>query len=466
MTHVARPASIGTEISPVYAPASSWWTFCAPTPTSSPGERVAHGGEAHVRRTDHPGDARLPRARRDRPREVPGVGGGGVHLPVGGNHDRAHGLIMPEAPGPPAVPSARRPRPVRPPPRRAARCPRRRGARAARAGRAPAGPRTGGGRGARRSRTATPRASRGGPPPRPAPSAAARRAARPPRARRSRPAAGPAAATRALEVGALGVDDPVEVARGGSGRRSAPRARGGWRCRRSGPRNAAIDSALFQVTTPRPRRSRHDAGRPDLREPPGEDRRLVRRDDELEVGPARGEAQRAAGEEPAAEPREAAVVRRPSPRRTRPRGRTNERPALAGRARARRAGRSAGRRRPRGVTGCGPRPGDLGDAGRTAGTGRRPRAPRAAPRRGRDRSPTSARPQAVRPARATAGGGGWPPSRSQAPMIAVASRLGSWWWALAGSTRSSRTSRGGVRRRPAASAGGPARRASRRAARR
>ena len=51
MTHVARPASIGTEISPVYAPASAWWTFCAPTPTSSPASasrtaaRHTYGGQ-------------------------------------------------------------------------------------------------------------------------------------------------------------------------------------------------------------------------------------------------------------------------------------------------------------------------------------------------------------------------------------------------------------------------------------
>ena len=51
MTQVARPASIGTETSPVYAPASSWWTFWAPTPTSSAASasrtaaRLTYGGQ-------------------------------------------------------------------------------------------------------------------------------------------------------------------------------------------------------------------------------------------------------------------------------------------------------------------------------------------------------------------------------------------------------------------------------------
>ena len=82
-------------------------------------QRVAHGGEAHVRRADHPGDAGLPRAGRDGPREVAGVGGGGVHLPVGGNHDRAScphhargARPFPRPTGPPAP--AARPGPRRP----------------------------------------------------------------------------------------------------------------------------------------------------------------------------------------------------------------------------------------------------------------------------------------------------------------------------------------------------------------
>ena len=62
MTHVARPASIGTEISPVYAPASVVVDVLRPDADVLPGDRVAHGGEAHVRRADHPGHPRLARA--------------------------------------------------------------------------------------------------------------------------------------------------------------------------------------------------------------------------------------------------------------------------------------------------------------------------------------------------------------------------------------------------------------------
>ena len=81
-------------------------------------ERVADGSEADVRGADHPRDAGLTRAGRDGPREVPGIGGGGVHLPVGGNHDRAHALIMPEARAPPPGRSAPARPPDRPPRRR------------------------------------------------------------------------------------------------------------------------------------------------------------------------------------------------------------------------------------------------------------------------------------------------------------------------------------------------------------
>ena len=77
------------------------------------GERVAHGGEAHERRADHPRHARLAGPGRDGPREVAGIGGGGVHLPVGGNHDRAsHARIMPERRG---APPADRPLALPPP---------------------------------------------------------------------------------------------------------------------------------------------------------------------------------------------------------------------------------------------------------------------------------------------------------------------------------------------------------------
>ena len=94
-------------------------------------------------------------------------------------------------------------------------------------------------------------------------------------------------------------------------RLSSPRsARDTWRASssRSAPaapirrRNVPTASPLFQVTTPRPRRSRQDAGSPTSREPRREDRGLVRRQHELEVGPAAGQAQRAAGQEAATQP--------------------------------------------------------------------------------------------------------------------------------------------------------------------
>ena len=184
-------------------------------------------------------------------------------------------LIMPEAtpspvpvdrprPGQRTVAVARRLRLPSPPaarPGRVARPPRRRGGRAARAGRARAAPRTGGGRGARRSRTARPPASRAWPRPPRGPSAAARPAGRPPRARRSRPAGGPTAATDRCRF----ADSALST------RLSSPRRlRATWRASSSSsdalapirPRNVVIDSALFQVTTPWPRRTRHAAGSP------------------------------------------------------------------------------------------------------------------------------------------------------------------------------------------------------------
>ena len=79
------------------------------------------------------------------------------------------------------------------------------------------------------------------------------------------------------------------------------------------PRNAVIDSALFQVTTPRPRRTRHDAGQPDVVEPCRELAGLGHRHDELEVRVTAGEAQRPAGEESAAQPGHPAVLGRVRP---------------------------------------------------------------------------------------------------------------------------------------------------------
>ena len=96
-------------------------------------------------------------------------------------------------------------------------------------------------------------------------------------------------------------------------------------------------------------------------------------DDELEVRPAAGQAQRAAGEEPAAQPRRAAVVRRRRPvercRRGLPRRPGAPRAGSASRADAR---RSRSDRMP--VRARRPRP-----PGRTAGTGRWRRARPGAP---------------------------------------------------------------------------------------
>ena len=136
----------------------------------------------------------------------PGIGRGGVHLPVGGNHDRAHAAIMPEgravSPGRPAPrPCAARPVPRRPddPPVRAGGLLRSRPADALVVVQGePLEPVEGaldGGavevRGASRSRTATPRASRAGPRRPRGPCGLRRPAGRPPRARRSPRAGGP-----------------------------------------------------------------------------------------------------------------------------------------------------------------------------------------------------------------------------------------------------------------------------------
>ena len=67
-------------------------------------------------------------------------------------------------------------------------------------------------------------------------------------------------------------------------------------------------SVRFQVTTPAPRRTRHDGGQVDGCQAGGEALGLLRRDDELEVRPPRREAQRAARQEEAAQVRHAAVA--------------------------------------------------------------------------------------------------------------------------------------------------------------
>ena len=138
---------------------------------------------------------------------------------------------------------------------------RRRASPGARAVRARAGPPSGGSRVARRARRASPPASRAGPP-RPA----GRRTAAALQApvgleRRDRIELAAGGADRALEVRRLGVEDPVELA--AQGPRDLPRLEleQGARCpdRR---RNVPTASPLFEVTTPRPRRRRHETGSP------------------------------------------------------------------------------------------------------------------------------------------------------------------------------------------------------------
>ena len=100
------------------------------------------------------------------------------------------------------------------------------------------------------------------------------------------------------------------------------------------PRNAVIDSALFHVTTPRPRRTRHDAGSPTSPSRPASSRASADRHDELEVGVPAREAQRATRQEPAAQPGEPAVLRRVRPveRLLGQRERAADAPALEGMA--------------------------------------------------------------------------------------------------------------------------------------
>ena len=79
------------------------------------------------------------------------------------------------------------------------------------------------------------------------------------------------------------------------------------------PRKEAIDSALFHVTTPEPRRMRQEAGRPTSPRRAASSGASSARDHELEMGPTRREAQRPAGEEPAAQPGGPAVLGRRRP---------------------------------------------------------------------------------------------------------------------------------------------------------
>ena len=243
---------------------------------------------------------------------------------------------------------------------------------------------------------------------RPAPFAAARRAGRRPRARRSPRAGRPAASTERWRLA-----DSALITRFSSPRsvRATParlelQQRGARSDtaeeRGDGFRALPGDDA---VAAPHPPRR----GQTDVGQAPGEDGRLVHRHHELEVGAAGGQAQRTAGQEAAAQPRQPAVV-------------GGERPFELVR---RQAGTGAGRCRCfrghglRAARRAG-RPPCPGRAGRTPGRRsrragrsrerdpRRP-APRAARQRGPGRCPTcrSATTRA-RPGPPSGGGGGRP----------------------------------------------------------
>ena len=252
----------------------------------------------------------------------------------------------------------------------------------------------------------------------------------------------PAALDRPLEVGRLGVEHAVELA--AERPRDLPRLELEQRPgrRRSGAGTCPTASPLFHVTTPRPRRSRHDAGsptRPSRRRGSGASSGV---DDELEVRPAAGEAQRAAGEEPAAQPGRPAVLGRRSPSRTAD-------------------GRASVARRPAQPVGE-PRDGRLASPPRVRAEAVASAIAVARPRRvdrGQlvaqrdDEVALGAAHRGQADARRRARGAASRLSRSMARRIAAARRAGSWWWALAGSTTSSRTRRGaGIDRRAASAA--------------
>ena len=111
-----------------------------------------------------------------------------------------------------------------------------------------------------------------------------------------------------LEIGRLGVDDPVDIAPHGScdlptvefedGRTGADATQ------ERADRLGALPGHHTAAATRSPRCRQVQRG-----ESPGEDGRLIRGHDELEVGATRGQAERATRKEPAAQPGQPAVVR-------------------------------------------------------------------------------------------------------------------------------------------------------------
>ena len=420
-------------------------------------QRVAHGGQAHVRRADDAGDPGLPRPRRDGPRELAGVGGGGVHLPVGGNHDRA---FMPASCQSASVRSPGRPAPCRPPPgpdRDGRETPR---SRHRMAGSVPAAdalvvvereplhpverP---------LDRRAVELEARGDLRQRRLGRLAARLgdgADGPSAARASRPSASSASIAASWRPAAA--TDRWRLALSALRTRlSSPRRRAGDAPRLElQERRARADAARgTRRSTPRSSRSRRRArgARATTRGGPTSARRAAR------TGASSGGTTNSRWARPAARLSDPRARNRPRSQAVRQcSGAVAQSRSVSGRRNAA-AGRSPT------LAGVAAEADDqAGDAGLPAWTrGPRPAisARRSQARDGsmaassarsaatRSRSVSDIGPgQDVRPTRATPGRRRWPPSRSQTSMIAPARRSGSWWWAFAGSTRSSRTRRG------------------------
>ena len=99
ITQAASPASIGAEISPVYAPDGLVVDVLRTDLDPLVRDRAADGLKGEERRADDADDAGLARGGRDRGGQLARVGGGGVHLPVGGDDDGSHAHIMPSLVG-------------------------------------------------------------------------------------------------------------------------------------------------------------------------------------------------------------------------------------------------------------------------------------------------------------------------------------------------------------------------------
>src|SRR5262245_22737206 len=322
ITHVARPWSIPTETSPVNAPAASWWTFWAPTATSSAarasrtGARQTKGGQ--MTRVTPGSRVRDAIVRASSPASAGTVFIFQLAAITTGRIARSCQRRPPPGPAPDplvivegeALHAVQRPLD-----RRAVEV-------------EPGGDLGQGGLGRLAPRL---RDRPHGPwlvaqPPVGLQGVDRRElAAR----RRDRP----------VQVGALGVDDAVEVAP--QGPRDAP---GLELQQRRAPADPAEERGdrLGALRGHDAAAAAHAPGgdEPDRVEPRRERRGLLRRHDELEVGAAGREAERAAGEEPAAEPGQAAVLGRRGP--VEGRRRQREHPAGPAAARGRVAAQADG----------------------------------------------------------------------------------------------------------------------------